>query len=189
MDRVISKTKYDRKDHINYYKFHLIHRSKSTYFYIVVMLFLLGWTLYNTINFKDIEKLQNLILSWAITVFTIMLVPLMLIFQINSIVKRESKERLDSIDIITVTKSKIEKNSSHEQGKVVIGWKQVAAVYESKDYIYIYTDPQQGIFIKKEDIVEGDVELFRKIARSNMNQNRRGKVNYKIRYRENKNEK
>lgn len=187
MDRVISKTKYDRNDHKKYYRFHMIYRSKTLYFFIAIMIFFLVMTITNTLkNSLDIEKL---IFSWMLTAFTLMLVPLMIIFQINNIVKRESRERLDSIDIITVTKAKIEKNSSHMEGKVVIGWKQVEAIYETKEFIYIYTGPQQGIFIKKEDIVEGDIELFRKIAQSNMTPNRRGKVKYKIRYREDKDEK
>lgn len=188
MERIVSKTPYNRNDHKKYYKFHMFHRSKSFYFFIVVMLFFVGWTIYNTIIIQDVKDLKSLILSWALTIFTAFLVPLMIVYQVNSIVKRESKERLESIDIITVTKDKIQKNNSSSEGKVVIGWKQVESIYENKEFIYIYTGPQQGIFIKKADIIEGDVETFRKIAKDNMRKNSRGKVKYRIIYRENQNE-
>jgi len=187
MEKVISKTEYNRKDHKKFYRFHMFHRSKSTYFILFIVLFVIVWTIYNTINAQG-EEFSSIMILWAISAFTIMLIPMMMILQINNIVKKESQERKDSIDIVTANKHKIEKNSSHVEGKVVIGWHQVDAVYENREFIYIYTGPQQGIFIKKEDIIEGDVATFRKLAENNMKKNRKGKVKYRIRFRENKDE-
>ena len=176
MDKVKSVSKYNRKDHTNYYKYHMLHRSKSTYFIIFVMLVVIGWSIYNSVNMSDP---QQIMISWSLAAFTVLMAPLLMTVQINNIVKKESQERKESSDIITVTKDKIIKNNDKTEGKVVIGWHQVDAIHENKKYIYIYTGQNQGIFMVKEDIIEGDVESLRKIAEKCMKRNRRGKINYK----------
>lgn len=176
MEKVVSISKYNRKDHKNYYKYHMFHRSKSTYFIIVVMLIVIAWSVVNTVSATEP---QQIMLSWSLAAFMVLLAPLMMIMQVNNIVKRESRERLDSSDMITVTKDKIIKNNDKTLGKVVIGWNQVDAIHESKDYIYIYTGQNQGIFMVKKDITEGSVELLRKLAEKCMNRYRRGKIKYK----------
>ena len=176
MEKVISISKYNRKDHINYYKYHMFHRSKSTYFIIFVMLIVIGYSISNTIKMEDP---QQILLSWSLAAFAILMAPLLMIIQINNIVKRESRERKESSDIITITKDKIVKNNDKTLGKVVISWHQVDAIHESKDYIYIYTGQNQGIFMIKKDITEGDVKTIRNIAQKCMKPNRKGKIKYK----------
>lgn len=184
MDKVIAKTKYNRKQHKQFYIFHMFHRNASTYFVIIISLFVVGLAVYNTILAKgDISKV---LLLWVVASFSLMITPLLMVSRINNIVKKETLERLDSIDTIEVTKVKITRSTSITEGKAVIGWHQIDSVCETKDYIYIYTGPTEGIFIVKKDIVEGSVELFRKLAENNMKPNRKGKVKYKKYFKENK---
>ena len=182
MDKVVSKTKYSRKQHKKFYFFHMFHRSKSIYFIAGMTLFVIIFAIYNTI--KNPEGLQNTLLLWGVVSFSIMLTPLLMIHRINSIVKNETEETKNSTDTIEVTKVKIQRSNTASIGKAVVGWNQVEAVCETKDCIYIYTGPSQGLFIVKADIVEGDVELFRRLAESNMIKNRRGKVKYKKYFKE-----
>jgi hypothetical protein len=184
MDKVIAKTKYDRKQHKEFYLFHMFHRNSSTYFVIVISLFIIGLAVYNTIISKgDFSKVMFL---WVFAAFSIMITPLLMISRINNIVKKETIERKESTDTIEVTKVKITRSTTITEGKAVIGWNQIDCVCETKDYIYIYTGPSEGIFIVKADIIEGSVELFRKLAQNNMKPNRKGKVKYKKYFKENK---
>lgn len=176
MEKVVSVSKYNRKDHKKYYSYHMIHRSKSTYFIGFVMLAVIVWSIIQTVNMEDP---QQIIMSWSLASLTVMFAPLLMIVQINNIVKKESRERLESSDMITLTKDKIIKNNDKTSGKVIIGWNQVASIHESKDYVYIYTGQNQGIFMVKNDIIEGDIELIRKLADKCMNRNKRGKISYK----------
>ena len=184
MDKVIAKTKYDRKQHKKFYLFHMFHRNSSTYFVFIVSLVIVAFAVYNTIMAKgDLSKVMFL---WVLASFTIMITPLMMISRINGIVRKETAERKEAIDTIEVTKVKITRSTSITEGKAVVGWNQIDCVCETKDFIYIYTGPSEGIFIVKEDIIEGDVELFRKLAENNMKPNKKGKVKYKKYFKEKK---
>jgi hypothetical protein len=184
MDKIVSKTKYDRKQHKKYYLFHMFHRNKSTYFVIFVSIGAIALALWNTINMKG--NPSGVLMLWALAAFTVMVTPLLMISKINGIVRNETQERKESTDTIEVTKVKISRSNTAAEGKAVIGWTQVDCICETKDFIYIYTGPQTGIFIVKKDIIEGDVELFRKIAENNMRKNRKGKAKYKKYFKENK---
>ena len=184
MDKIISKTKYSRQQHKKFYLFHMFHRNSSTYFVIIVSLFIIGFAIYNTIIAQgDLSKVMFL---WVFAAFTIMVTPLMMISRINGIVKKETAERQEAVDTIEVTKVKITRSTSITEGKAVVGWNQIDSICETKDYIYIYTAPSEGIFIVKNDIIEGDVELFRKLAENNMKPNRKGKIKYKKYFKEKK---
>lgn len=184
MNKVISKTKYDRKQHRKFYLFHMFHRNSSTYFVIIVSLVIVGFAVYNTIIAKGDP--QQVMFLWMLAAFTIMITPLMMISRINGIVKRETAERKEAVDTIEVTKVKITRSTSITEGKSVVGWHQIDAICETKDYIYIYTGQSEGIFIVKDDIVEGSVELFTKLAESNMKPNKKGKIKYKKYFKEKK---
>lgn len=97
----------------------------------------------------------------------------------NEVIKQESPERIKSTDTIEVTKNKITRSNDVTSGKVVIGWNNIDCVCENDNFIYIYLTDQSGLFIKKEDIIEGDVELFRKLALNNMKPDKRGQILYK----------
>lgn len=182
MDKVVSKTKYSRKQHKRFYSFHMFHRSKSIYFIVGVTLFVIVYALYNTIKYP--EQVQNTLILWGMVSFSVMLTPLLMIHRINSIVKNETEESRNSVDTIEISKAKIQRSNTAAIGKAVVGWQQVEAICETKDTIYIYTGPSQGLFIVKADIIEGDVELFRRLAENNMRKNRKGKVKYKKYFKE-----
>jgi len=184
MERVISKTKYSRKQHKKFYFFHLFHRSHSTYFMMVLTAVVIFLAIYSTIN--NPQDISNILLMWAFAAFSILFIPLMMIHRINSIVKKETAESKESTDTIEVTKDKIQRSNTAAIGKAVVGWRQIEAVCETEDTIYLYTGPDTGLFIVKADIVEGDVETFRKLAMQNMTKNKRGKVKYKKYFKEKK---
>lgn len=144
---------------------------------LLVTAFVFGWAIYNTITNPD--ELQQVLMSWGLFAFTILMTPLLITMRINEVVKKETPELRESTDTIEVTKAKILRNNDKIEGKMIIGWHQVEAVAETKEYIYLYTGPTSGIFIVIADIIEGDIETFRKLAMGFMRKNRKGKVAYK----------
>ena len=95
---------------------------------------------------------SSLIFSWVAFGITAILTPLMILQRVNS-------------DVL--------------QGKAVIGWKNIELVCENDNYFYIYTTDTTGIFIVKEDIIEGNVEMFRKIALSQLPLDKKGRPVYR----------
>lgn len=181
MDKIVSRTKYDRRQHKAFYLFHMFHRNYSTYFVIALAIFVLVWAI---INASQLTDPNQIVISWTMAAFTIMIVPVMILTKINGVVKQETTKRKDSTDTIEVTKAKLQRSTDISEGKLVIGWRQIEVVCETKEYIYIYTGQNQGIFIVKKDIIEGSVALFRKLAKNNMKPNRKGKVKYRTYFKE-----
>ena len=173
VDRIISKTKYNRGEHKKFYLFHLFHRTQTLYFMFALIVFLLVLTILN------VSKNQNVIFSCIMFGVTCAMVPILIISKINQVVKQETPERVKSTDTIEVTKSKITRSNDVTSGKAVIGWNNIDCVCENDKFIYIYLTDQSGLFIKKEDIIEGSAELFRKLAINNMKTDKKGRVLYK----------
>lgn len=173
IERIISKTKYDRKEHKKFYLFHLYHRTQTLYFMFALIIFLLVLTIIN------VSKNQNVIFSCVMFGITCAMVPILIISKINQVVKQETPERVKSTDTIEVTKSKIIRSNDVTSGKVVIGWNNIDCICENDNFIYIYLTDQSGLFIKKADIIEGSAELFRKLALNNMKPDRKGRILYK----------
>jgi phosphate/sulfate permease len=164
----------------------MFFRNRTTVFVIVVALFVVGWAIYNSTKLTDPNQIMT---SWILAAFTVMITPLLMIMKVNDIVRKETKERKESTDTIEVTKAKITRSIDLVEGKTVIGWNQIEVICETKEYIYIYLAANQGVFIVKADIIEGSVALFRKLANNNMKKNKKGKVQYKMYFKEQKNEK
>lgn len=173
IDRIISKTKYNRGEHKKFYMFHLFHRTQTLYFMFALIIFLLVLTIVN------ISKQQNVVFSCVMFGVTCAMVPILIISKINQVVKQETPERVKSTDTIEVTKSKITRANDVTSGKAVIGWNNIDCVCENDEFIYIYLVDQSGLFIKKADIIEGSAELFRKLAINNMKVDKKGRVLYK----------
>lgn len=173
IDRIISKTKYSRKEHKKFYLFHLFHRTQTLYFMFALIVFLLVLTIVN------VAKNQNVVFSCIMFGVTCAMVPILIISKINQVVKQETPERVKSTDTIEVTKSKITRSNDVTSGKAVVGWNNIDCVCENDEFIYIYLTDQSGLFIKKVDIVEGSSELFRKLAINNMKPDRKGRILYK----------
>lgn len=176
-DHVIAKSKYRRKDHKKFYLFHMFFRS-STPLLVLAMLGIMAYFATRTTLNSGAENINQVIMIWTLTAATAMMVPFLMIGQINSVIKKETSELRDSTDIIEVNKVKITRSNAALKGKVVVSWYQVESVCETKNYIFIYTGPKQGLFIVKNDITEGNVKTFRKLANNNMRKNKKGKVDY-----------
>lgn len=173
IERIISKTKYSRKEHKKFYLFHLFHRTQTLYFMFALIIFLLVLTIVN------VSKQQNVVFSCIMFGITCAMVPILIISKINQVVKQETPERVKSTDTIEVTKSKITRSNDVTTGKAVVGWNNIDCVCENDEFIYIYLTDQSGLFIKKEDIIEGSSELFRKLAINNMKPDKKGRILYK----------
>lgn len=181
MDRIIAQTKYNRKQHKDFYMFHVLRRSGTAKFTGLLVVFMLFIALNSTFN-KDFtikENVNSIIFSWVMFAFSLSIVPFIIISRVNNVVKQETPERKESTEKIEVSKIKFTRSNDKIEGKIVFGWNEVESVCETDKYIYVYLSQDNGVFIVKEDIIEGDIELFRKIALANLKKGKRGKIPYK----------
>lgn len=186
MDKLVSKSKYDPKAHQKFYYFHLFNKSASTYFLLFLIVGLIALAIVNTVAAVKKGTLSNIYVIWVLVITTIVLTVVQMIVRIKRIIKKESTKRKDSIEVVEVTKAVINRRIENVPGREVIGWEQVASIYETQEYIYIYLQDTSGFLITKKDIIEGDLEGFRKLVQNQLPKNRKGKVKYKITYKEKK---
>ena len=181
MDKVISQTKYNRKQHKDFYKFHLIRRSGTIKFLSVIILLMLFMAITNTFekDFSIKEDTSGVMFSWIMFGLSLSFVPIMIISKINNVIKQETPERRESTEKIEVTKIKFIRSNDKIEGKSVFGWTDIDVLCETDKYFFVYLSEENGIFIVKDDIVEGSVELFRKFALSNLKKDKKGKLRYK----------
>ena len=181
MDKVISQTQYNRKQHKEFYLFHLTRRSgtiKLLAFIVIVMLII---AIANTFDsgFKIKEDTSSMMFSWIMFAVSLSFTPFLIISRVNNVVKQETPERLKSTEKIEVTKMKFTRSNDCIGGKSVFGWTDIQMICETEKYFYVYLQEDNGIFIVKEDIIEGDVELFKKMAMANLKKNKKGRPLYK----------
>lgn len=181
MERIISQTKYSRKQHKDFYTFHLLRRSGTVKFLGVLIILMLFIAISSTFNsdFTIKEDKSSIIFAWIMFAFSMSIIPLMIISRINNVVKNETPERIASTEKIEVTKIKFTRSNDQIEGKSVFGWSDIQVICETDKYIYIYLGDDNGIFIVKDDIIEGDVQLFRKLAEANLKKEKKGKIPYK----------
>lgn len=181
MDRIVSQTKYSRKQHKDFYKFHLLRRSGTVKFIGVIVIIMLIIALSNTFtkDFKIKEDTSGMMFAWIMFAFSLSIIPILIISRINNVVKQETKERTESTEKIEITKIKFTRSNDKIEGKSVFGWSDIQLICETDKYIYVYLNEENGIFIVKDDIIEGDMEFFRKLANANMKKNKKGKIAYK----------
>lgn len=180
MERVISQSKYNRKQHKDFYMFHVIRKSGTAKFSALLIVFMLFIALNSTFN-KDFtikESTSSIIFSWVMFAFSLSIVPIIVISRVNNVVKQETPERRESTEKIEVSKIKFTRSNDKIEGKIVFGWNEVESICETDKYFYIYLSQDNGVFIVKEDIIEGDVETFRKIALANLKKTKKGKTPY-----------
>lgn len=181
MDRIISQSKYSRKQHKDFYTFHLIRKSGTIKFLGVIIILMLFVAISSTFN-KDFtikEETGSIVFSWIMFGFSLSIIPILIITRINNVVKQETPERVASTEKIEVTKIKFTRSNDKIEGKAVFGWRDIQSVCETDKYFYIYLSDENGVFIVKEDIIEGDVESFRKLAETNLKKDKKGKLPYK----------
>lgn len=181
MDRIVSQTKYNRKQHKDFYKFHLLRRSGNIKLIYVVIAFMLIFAISSTVKADYTVKADrnSIMFSWIMFAVAVSFVPILLISKVNNVIKQETPERIKSTEKIEVSKIKFTRSNDMIEGKAVFGWTDIEVVCETDKYIYIYLAEDNGIFIVKDDIIEGSVELFRKYALANLKKNKKGKPCYK----------
>lgn len=177
-ETVKSKSEYRRKDHKRFFMFHTFFRSSTPLLILLLLGFMVFYAVRTTLKMQETDSFNTAIMVWTLTAATAMMVPIIMVGQVNNVIKKETQEIKESIDNVEVNKVKIVRSNAALKGKVVISWYQVESICETKNYIFIYTGPKEGIFIVKKDIVEGNVKSFREIAKKNMRKNKRGKVDY-----------
>lgn len=181
MDKIISQSKYNRKQHKDFYTFHLINKSGTIKFLAVIIVLMLFVAITSTFDkdFKIKEETGSIVFSWVMFGFSLSIIPILIITRVNNVVKQETPERIKSIEKIEVTKIKFTRSNDQIEGKSVFGWRDIQSVCETDKYFYIYLSEDNGVFIVKEDIIEGDVETFRKMAEANLKKDKKGKLPYK----------
>lgn len=183
MEKVIAKSSYSKKAHYDYYLFHTVHRSSQIFFLVFVIAFIFVFAIINTINAEDTF---NILFSWGLFVFTLIFTPLLVLRRMRKLINEEFKKREGTVEIIEATKAKVIRKNDVLEGKDILGWHQLDSIFETKEYIYIYVNHEQGFIIVKADIVEGDANTFRKLALENMKPGKKGKVKYKKKFKEKK---
>lgn len=181
MEKIVSEAKYSREKHKDFYKFHLFKRSGSIKFIgvIIVIMFILAITNTFTKDLKITQNTSQIVFSWVMFAISCSFIPIMVITRVNNIVKQETPELLDSTEKIEVTKIKFTRSNNIVEGKNVFGWRDIQVICENDKYFYIYLSEENGIFIDKNSIVEGDVETFRKMALTNLRTDKKGRPLYK----------
>ncbi len=181
MDKIVSQSKYSRKQHKDFYKFHLLKRSGTVKFLFFIILLMLYVAISNTFN-KDFtikENTSGILMGWIMFAFSLSIIPILIISRVNNVVKQETPERVKSTEKIEVTKIKFTRSNDTIEGKSVFGWSDIQTICETDKYFYIYLSDDNGVFIVKEDIIEGDVESFRKLAEAHLKKDKKGKLPYK----------
>ena len=181
MDKIISQSKYNRKQHKDFYTFHLINKSGTIKFLAVIIVLMLFVAITSTFDkdFKIKEETGSIVFSWVMFGFSLSIIPILIITRVNNVVKQETPERIKSTEKIEVTKIKFTRSNDQIEGKSVFGWRDIQSVCETDKYFYIYLSEDNGVFIVKDDIIEGDVETFRKMAEANLKKDKKGKLPYK----------
>ena len=184
MNKVVVKSRYNKKYHYKFYSFHLLRKSSSIYLFLIAGALSIYLAISNTVSPESTPASKAI--SWGLVMFILFSIPFFSYGRIKGIIKRNEKERQDSVEIMEFTKYKITRFIENVEGKAVLGWEHFESIYEFEDYFLMYIDSDRGLVVVKEDIVEGSPEVFEKLARDNMRPNKKGKINYKKMYKENK---
>lgn len=186
MDRVVVKSKYNKKYHYKFYLFHLFRKSSFIYFVAIAGILSLYLAITNTLSTESTTASKAT--SWAFVVIIFTTIPFFSIGRIRGIIKRVEKDRKDGYEVLEFTKNKITRVIDYVDGKSIVGWDIFESVYEFEDYYLMYVDSDKGLVVIKSDIIEGDTETFEKLAKKYMKPNKKGKVNFKKMYKEKKND-
>ena len=182
MDKVLIKSKYNKKYHYKFYSFHMLRKSASVYLFLIAGLLSIYLAITNTLS-AEVSSTSKAT-SWGFVILIFFSIPFFSIGKIRGILKRSEKIREGNYEIIEMTKYKITRFIENIDSKVVLGWEDFESVYEFKDYYLMYIAKERGLVIPKEDIVEGSPEIFEKLARNNLKPNKKGKINYFKKYKD-----
>ena len=145
------------------------------------------FTLYLAIKYSTSAEMDptNLMIIWALAAFSILLTPVIMMTRTGTIVRQEAKERLETVELLEITKDRILRKVENA-GSVVTGWYNINSVYETKDAFYFYLSAEQGLVLVKKDIITGDVDSLREMITKNLKPNKKGKIPFKKYFKEKK---
>ncbi|HKM29893.1 MAG TPA: YcxB family protein [Bacilli bacterium] len=183
MNKIVIKSQYSKKVHLAFYKFHMFRKSTKIYFIMLIGVF----TLYLAIKYSTSAEMDptNLMIIWALAAFSILLTPVIMMTRTGTIVRQEAKERLETVELLEITKDRILRKVENA-GSVVTGWYNINSVYETKDAFYFYLSAEQGLVLVKKDIITGDVDSLREMITKNLKPNKKGKIPFKKYFKEKK---
>ncbi|HBP26202.1 MAG TPA: hypothetical protein DD618_04550 [Acholeplasmatales bacterium] len=181
MDKILVKSLYDPKYHRAFYYFHMFRKSTSVYFFVLAGMLAIYMAIQNTIDPE--AAAQTTAISWTFAVLICLMAPVFTFGKVAQIVKASKKERGTNVELMEFTKAKITRKIDGSENKAVFGWDSFESAYEVKDCFYFYIDKDRGLIIPKADIVEGNLDLFRKLIQNNFPRNKKGKVKFKIMYK------
>lgn len=171
--RILARVKYNVKAHKDFYLFHLTHKSSFIYLMPILMLFMLLLMMNNG------GGLGTFI---GFIIFTALLMGSYLFFSVNMNVKRDYKERKNTVETIEITKdniTRVEERDGVVTGRDIIGWYQIMNAYEVKKYFYIYTSNDRGFIIQKNEFIEGTSEQMRDYLQKYLKPSPKGKIPFK----------
>ena len=170
-NKIVCKTPYDKDTHVQFYFFHITH--KSTFIYVLPFISLLLLLLVTGDN-KDNGTVY---IAFAASAF--IFIPLYIWITIRQNIKKDSTTRANQVEIINITKEKITRYTEGEEGKQIISWNNIEMIYERVNCFYIYTSPDHGFVVPKADFIESDIETFRFFCNKYLRPNKKGKVPFK----------
>ncbi len=177
MDKIVSLTKYNRKQHKQFYFFHLFHRGKTVKMLGVIAVVMFFLAMMNT--FQKEPNIGTIIFSWIMFGLVLAMAPFLMISRVNNVVKQETTERKQATEKVEVTKIKFTRTYDTLSGKGVLTWTDIDIICETDLYYYIYLSDTNGLFIVKADIIEGSTQLFEKLAMANLRKDKKGRPFYK----------
>lgn len=181
MDKILVKSLYNPKYHRGFYYFHIFRKSTSVYFFFLAGLLAIYMAIQNTID--PAAAAQTTAISWSFAVMICLMAPVFTFGKVAQIVKASKKERGTNVELMEFTKAKITRKIDGSENKAVFGWNDFESAYEVKDCFYFYIDKDRGLIIPKADIIEGNLDLFRKLILNNFPKNKKGKVKFKVMYK------
>lgn len=182
MDKVLVKSKYNKKYHTHFFSFYTFRKTASIYLYFIAGALIIFLAVMNSLN-SEANATQKA-MSWAIAVLFLTSIPFFTTGRIKSVVRRNEKERGDKEEVMEFTRAKIVIIPASSEGKVTLGWEFFTSVYEFEEYFFMYIDRERGLVVPKNDIIEGDVETLRKLISNNLRPGKKGKSNFKKMYKD-----
>lgn len=177
MEKVTTKSKYDKKFNKQYYRFHMFRKSTSIYFVFALGLAVVFIAAQNTFSSK--ADTSQTLMMWLLAAFTLMLTPMMMWRRITGIIRKEINLRGEADEVVEITKDKITRKVDGVSDKLVFGWNQIHIIHETKDLFLFYVNNDAAIVVIKKDIITGDIDTLRKMIEKCMGRTKKGKLLYK----------
>lgn len=180
-NKVVCKSLFNKKMQKKFNTRYLL--THSFFMYLVFALGVYSLVILLTSEPDPEQNKALLYISWSIAIIGILFVPFFLLFNVNSITKKQQKEHMGIIETFEITKDKISKSETNGEKKLVLNWNTIAKVIEYKDVFYFYTTNDAAFLIPKQDIVEGNEEILGALVRKCITPKKNGKIPFSKRFK------